>query len=76
LVVELVKDVLEDLLLRPIAAVRRSKSTSTRRRRINAMLERRVSLGDIADELNAKNVPTIHGTNRWTAGSFGRRFVS
>jgi hypothetical protein len=44
--------------------------------RINAMLERRMSLDDIADELNAKKVPTIHGTNRWTAASVRKAFVS
>ena len=44
--------------------------------RINAMLGRRMSLDDIADELNAKKVPTIHGTNRWTAASVRKAFVS
>ena len=44
--------------------------------RINAMLGRRMSLEAIADELNAKKVPTIHGTNRWTAASVRKAFVS
>jgi hypothetical protein len=46
------------------------------RTRINAMLGRRMSLEEIADELNAKKVPTIHGTNRWTAASVRKAFVS
>jgi hypothetical protein len=33
-------------------------------RKINAMLGKRMSLEEIAEELNAKKVPTIHGTNR------------
>jgi hypothetical protein len=44
--------------------------------RINLMLGRRMSLDDIADALNAKKVPTIHGTNRWTAASVRKAFVS
>ena len=46
------------------------------RTRINAMLAERKSLEAIADELNAKKVPTIHGTNRWTAASVRKAFVS
>ena len=46
------------------------------RTRINAMLAKRMSLEDIADELNRKKVPTIHGTNRWTAASVRKAFVS
>jgi DNA-binding transcriptional MerR regulator len=46
------------------------------RTRINAMLGRRMSLEEIADELNRKKVPTIHGTNRWTAASVRKAFVS
>ena len=46
------------------------------RKRINAMLATRMSLEDIADQLNAKKVPTIHGTNRWTAASVRKAFVS
>ena len=38
----------------------------TRRAKINAMLGTGMSLDEIAAELNAQNVPTIHGTNRWT----------
>ncbi len=44
--------------------------------RINAMLGKRMSLKEIADELNAKKVPTIHGTNTWTAASVRKAFVS
>ena len=46
------------------------------RTRINAMLAKRLSLEDIADELNGMKVPTIHGTNRWTAASVRKAFVS
>jgi hypothetical protein len=48
----------------------------TWRIKINAMLAKRLSLEDIADELNVKKVPTIHGTNRWTAASVRKAFVS
>jgi len=44
--------------------------------RINAMLGKRMSLETIAEQLNASNVPTIHGTNRWTAASVRKAFVS
>jgi hypothetical protein len=46
------------------------------RTRINAMLAQRMSLEEIAEQLNAKKVPTNHGTNRWTAASVRRAFVS
>lgn len=46
------------------------------RKEINVMLAKRMSLGEIAEQLNAKNVPTIHGTNRWTATSVRKAFVS
>ncbi len=46
------------------------------RMRINAMLGKRMSLEGIASKLNAKNVPAIHGTNRWTAASVRKAFVS
>jgi hypothetical protein len=46
------------------------------RKRINAMLGKRMSLDAIAEELNAKNIPTIHGTNRWTAAAVRKAFVS
>ena len=46
------------------------------RRKINRMLGERISLLQIAEELNAKKVPTIHGTNRWTAASVRKAFVS
>ena len=44
--------------------------------RINAMLGKRMSLEKIAEELNVKKVPTIHGTNRWTAAAVRKAFVS
>jgi hypothetical protein len=46
------------------------------RKRINAMLAKRMSLDEIAEKLNARKVPTIHGTNRWTAASVRKAFVS
>jgi hypothetical protein len=46
------------------------------RMRINAMLGMRMSLQEIADKLNEKEVPPIHGTNRWTASSVRKAFVS
>ena len=46
------------------------------RKKINAMLGKRMSLEEIAENLNAKKVPTIHGTNRWTAASVRKAFVS
>jgi hypothetical protein len=45
--------------------------------KINALLGKRMSLEQIAEKLNAENVPTIHGTrNRWTAASVRKAFVS
>jgi hypothetical protein len=35
-----------------------------------------MSLEEIAEKLNLENVPTIHGTNRWTAASVRKAFVS
>ena len=46
------------------------------RKRINAMLGKRMSLDEIAGQLNEKKVPTIHGTNKWTAQSVRKAFVS
>ena len=46
------------------------------RMKINAMLGKRMSLAEIAERLNAEKVPTIHGTNRWTAASVRKAFVS
>jgi len=46
------------------------------RMKINAMLKKRSSLEEIAEKLNAQNVPTVHGTNRWTAASVRKAFVS
>jgi hypothetical protein len=44
--------------------------------RINAMLGKWMSLEEIAEQLNVKKVPTIHGTNGWTAASVRKAFVS
>jgi hypothetical protein len=44
--------------------------------KINALLGKRMSLEKIAEKLNAEKVPTIHGTNRWTAASVRKAFVS
>ena len=46
------------------------------RKKINALLGKRMSLEKIAEKLNAEKVPTIHGTNRWTAASVRKAFVS
>jgi hypothetical protein len=46
------------------------------RQKINALLLKRISLERIAEKLNAEKVPTIHGTNRWTATSVRQAFVS
>jgi hypothetical protein len=35
-----------------------------------------MSLEAIAETLNLQNVPTIHGTNRWTAASVRKAFVA
>jgi hypothetical protein len=44
--------------------------------KINAMLGKRMSLQAIAERLNAEKVPTVHGTNRSTAASVRKAFVS
>jgi hypothetical protein len=46
------------------------------RKRIDAMLGKRMSLERIAEKLNEQKVPTIHGTNRWTPASVRKAFVS
>jgi len=46
------------------------------RMKINGMLRKRMSLEEIAAQLNAEKVPAIHGTNRWTASSVRKAFVS
>ena len=46
------------------------------RMKINAMLAKRMSLEEIADDLNRMKVPSTHGTNRWTASSVRKAFVS
>jgi hypothetical protein len=35
-----------------------------------------MSLKEIAEKLDAEKVPTIHGTNRWTAAAVRNAFVS
>lgn len=44
--------------------------------KINVMLGKRMSLQAIAEQLNAEKVPTIHGTNTWTAASVREAVVS
>jgi DNA-binding transcriptional MerR regulator len=46
------------------------------RMKINALLGKRMSLQEIAEKLNAEQVPTIHGTNSWTAAAVRKAFVS
>jgi hypothetical protein len=46
------------------------------RQKINAMLAKRMSLDEIAAQLNEQKVSTIHGTNRWTAAAVRKAFVS
>jgi hypothetical protein len=46
------------------------------RKKINALLKKRMSLEEIAEKLNGEKVPPIHGTNRWTASSVRKAFVS
>jgi hypothetical protein len=46
------------------------------RKKITGMLRNKLSLEEIAAELNAQKVPPIHGTNRWTASSVRKAFVS
>ena len=48
----------------------------TWRKKINALLAKRMSLEKIAEQLNEEKVPTIHGTNTWTAASVRKAFVS
>lgn len=40
------------------------------------MLRERMSLDEIAGELIARQIPTIHGADRWTAASVRKAFVS
>ncbi len=48
----------------------------TWRMKISAMLGKRMSLEEIAEQLNQRKVPTIHGTKGWTASSVRKAFVS
>jgi hypothetical protein len=43
---------------------------------INELLRQRKSLEEIAKQLNAEEIPTIHGTKRWTPRSVRKAFVS
>ena len=53
-----------------------NKRDFTWRMKINELLGQRMSLEEIAEKLNVEKVPTIHGTNRWTAASVRKAFVS
>ena len=44
--------------------------------RINALLGKRMSLEEIAEKPNVEKVPATHGSNRWTASSVRKAFVS
>jgi uncharacterized protein YoaH (UPF0181 family) len=46
------------------------------RKKINALMAQHMSLEAIAEKLNADKVRPIHGTNRWTAPSVRKAFVS
>jgi hypothetical protein len=46
------------------------------RTRINLMLGKRMSLEEIAGDLNARKVPTVKGADTWTAASVRKAFVS
>jgi hypothetical protein len=46
------------------------------RMRINRMLGKQMSLEEIAARLNEQKIPAAHGTNRWTASSVRKAFVS
>jgi hypothetical protein len=46
------------------------------RTRITPMLDQGMSLEQIAEELNRKNVQAPHGTNKWTAATVRKAFVS
>lgn len=46
------------------------------RMKIRTMLTKGKSLDEIAAALNDQAVPTIHGTNKWTAASVRKAYVS
>jgi hypothetical protein len=46
------------------------------RMRIRRMLEKEMSLEQIAQALNEKGVRTPHGSNKWSAGSVRKAYVS
>jgi hypothetical protein len=61
---------------RPLAHLLCNRRDYRWRMKINAMLRKRMSMEEIAEKLNAKKVPAIHGTNRWTAVSVRKAFGS
>jgi Recombinase len=44
--------------------------------RIRRMLEKGMSLDEIAEELNKKGVRAPHGSGRWSAATVRKAFVS
>jgi DNA-binding transcriptional MerR regulator len=48
----------------------------TWRTQISPLLRKGMSLAEIAEHLNAHRIPSVHGTNRWTAASVRKAFVS
>jgi hypothetical protein len=46
------------------------------RTRINTLLRKGLSLGEIAEDLNMKGVRAPHGRNTWTAATVRKAFVS
>ena len=59
-----------------LAQLRCNQRDNGLRMRINAMFRKGMSLDEIATKLNAKKVPPIHGTNRWTPKSVREAFIS
>ena len=47
-----------------------------RRKQIGALLAKGKSLAEIADTLNRRKVPPVHGTNCWTAAMVRKAYVS
>jgi hypothetical protein len=48
----------------------------TRRRQIGTLLAKGMSLAEIAETLNRRNVLPAHGTNQWTAAMVRKAYVS
>ena len=59
-----------------LAHVRCNKMDYGWRMRIRAMLEKGLSLEQIAEQLNRKRVPRPHGSQTWTARAVRKAFVS